>query len=165
MMNKSMLIGIVAGVAIATAGGVAAYQYLGQSAQDGQQGSNVVDETAPSEAAPAVATAQPAPAPARAQAPAPAPRPAAPAPKPAAPAPQPVAAADPAPAPCQAPKDEHQIAGTALGAVVGGAVARDVGDRNLTTAVGAAAGAFIGKKIQQKIQDKNAGSGCTPASH
>jgi uncharacterized protein YcfJ len=44
----------------------------------------------------------------------------------------------------------------AVGAVGGGAVAKDVGDRDLTTAVGAAAGAFIGKKIQQRVQENRA---------
>lgn len=34
------------------------------------------------------------------------------------------------------PKDRQRIAGTAVGAVVGGAVGKDVGDRDLTTVVG-----------------------------
>jgi uncharacterized protein YcfJ len=163
MMDKSLLIGVVAGVAVATTGGVAAYQFLGARAEMAEQGSNVVTEEAPAEAAPAVevAAAQPAPAPQPRPATAPAPQPAA------APATQPAAEPAPTTEDCAKPKDEHQIAGTALGAVVGGAVAKDVGDRNLTTAVGAAAGAFIGKKIQKKIQEnraeKTADSGCQPA--
>jgi uncharacterized protein YcfJ len=51
------------------------------------------------------------------------------------------------------PRDPHRIAGTAVGAVVGGAVAKDVGDRDLTTAVGAAAGALIGREIQEEVQE------------
>jgi uncharacterized protein YcfJ len=49
--------------------------------------------------------------------------------------------------------DQHQIAGTAIGAVVGGAVGKDVGDRDITTAVGAALGAAVGKRLQKKIQE------------
>ena len=54
------------------------------------------------------------------------------------------------------PKDEHRIAGTAIGAVVGGAIGKDLGDRDLTTAAGAAAGAFIGRKIQGEVQENRA---------
>jgi uncharacterized protein YcfJ len=147
-MNKSMLIGMVAGIAVATAGGVAGYTLLGQQAPANEQGSVAVMDaphamTEPQHGqqghdAPAART-------------------------------QPVA--KPVPAPAQVvqqecwdeevtvevdPKDRHQIAGTAVGAVVGGAVAKDVGDRDLTTAVGAAAGAFIGKKIQQRVQENRA---------
>lgn len=164
-MNKSMLMGVALGVGIATAGGVAAYQYLGNPAAPGAQGSAVVEpevapaasssaESRPARTAPApqsrataaVRTAQPA---AR-SAPAPAATAAAPAAQSAAAGP----GCDPD-APAQ-PKDGKRIAGTTLGALIGGAVARDVGDRNLTTAVGAAVGAYAGNKIQQKIQERNA---------
>jgi uncharacterized protein YcfJ len=153
-MNKSMLIGVVAGIGVATAGGVAGYQFLGQKAAVEEQGSDVViEEQAAAESAPnaeapvTVARAAPAPAPARTQT---APRLA------------------PAPAPVQEecwdeevqvqadPKDQHAIAGTAIGAVVGGAIGNDVGDSDLTTAAGAAAGAFIGRKIQKRIQENRA---------
>jgi uncharacterized protein YcfJ len=54
------------------------------------------------------------------------------------------------------PKDPHRIAGTAAGAVVGGAVGKDVGDRDITTVAGAAVGALIGREVQEKIQDNRA---------
>jgi uncharacterized protein YcfJ len=156
-MNKSMLIGVAAGVAIATAGGVVAgYQLFGKAPEPGSlastgieadeaTGSALVVEHEPVTPARPAVQATPAPQPARAT----------------------QAAVTPAPAPAavqeecwdeevvvQADRvDEHAIAGTAIGAVVGGAVARDVGDRDLTTAVGAAAGAVIGRRIQRRIQD------------
>jgi uncharacterized protein YcfJ len=168
-MTKSMLMGVALGMGVATAGGVAAYQFLGTKAEV-QQGSAVVEpETATQdEAAVQTKQAQAAPAPTRSaptrSAPAPAPRPVAQAPAPVAAA----ASTDSAPAPCNPdaapPKDSKRIAGTAIGALVGGAVARDVGDRNLTTAVGAAVGAFAGNKIQQKIQERKASETGTPCA-
>ena len=126
-MNRSMLIGVVAGVALATAGGVLGYQYLG-----GQVSEPAVE----AEAEATVARAQ---------------TPAAPAARPAAaPAEE---CWDEEVAVTADPKDEHRIAGTAVGAVVGGAIGRDVGDRDITTAAGAAAGALIGRKIQERIQE------------
>lgn len=125
-MNKSMLMGVVAGVGVATAGGVLGYQFLGT------QGAEVaaVEEQTPASAPTPVRTA-------------------------AAPAPteecwdeEVQVVAD--------PKDEHRIAGTAIGAVVGGAIGKDVGDRDITTAAGAAAGALIGRKIQEHVQDNRA---------
>jgi uncharacterized protein YcfJ len=126
-MNKSMLMGLVAGIGVATAGGVLGYQFLGQEgadtvAESEEAASNVASATAPAQAA------------------------------------------RPATEECwdeevqvtAAPKDEHRIAGTAIGAVVGGAIGKDVGDRDLTTAAGAAAGAFIGRKIQEEVQDNRA---------
>jgi uncharacterized protein YcfJ len=169
-MNKSMLLGVVGGVGIATAGGVLGYQFLGQPSVS-EQGSAVVvadDQVAvPSELV--VARAEPAatPAPAARPAPAPAARPATARPAAAPRAIQPAAAPTVAAAPAEEcwdeevtvaadPTDQHQIAGTALGAVVGGAIGKDVGDRDITTAAGAAAGAFIGRKIQQRIQENRA---------
>jgi uncharacterized protein YcfJ len=41
--------------------------------------------------------------------------------------------------------------------VIGGAIAKDVGDdKDLVTAAGAAAGALIGRKLQQRVQDNRA---------
>jgi uncharacterized protein YcfJ len=127
-MNKSMLMGLVAGIGVATAGGVLGYQFLGQEGAD----TVAQSEQAAGSAASAPASAQ--------------------------------AARSAAAEECwdeevqvtAAPKDEHRIAGTAIGAVVGGAIGKDVGDRDLTTAAGAAAGAFIGRKIQEEVQDNRA---------
>lgn len=129
-MNKSMLIGVVAGVGIATAGGVLGYQYLGQP------GAEVAVEAEQDVAAsPAGAAAAPAAAARAAEA----------------------EECWDVEVPVTAdPKDEHRIAGTAIGAVVGGAIGKDVGDRDITTAAGAAAGALIGRKIQERIQDNRA---------
>jgi len=151
-MSKSMLTGIVAGVGIATAGGVLGYQFLGQPSVE-EQGSAVIAEEEV-----AVALAEPTAAPAPAARPAAAPRTA-----------QPTAAPKPAAAPAEEcwdeevtvqeePTDKHQIGGTAAGAVVGGVIAKDVsdGDSDLATAAGAAAGAFIGRKIQQRVQENRA---------
>jgi uncharacterized protein YcfJ len=164
-MSKSLLVGVVAGVGIAAAGGVLGFQFLGQSAND--QGSAVVVE-APEDTLVARIETAPVPAPAAqpvAQA-APRPAPAAPAPRPAAQprATQPVAAAAPPPAPVEecwdeevtvteAPADQHRIAGTAAGAVVGAAVGNEVSDSDGAKLVGAAAGAFIGRRIQRRMQE------------
>ena len=139
-MNKSMLMGVVAGIGVATAGGVLGYQFLGPQGAE-VEGDEVIVE--------AEALTPPTPAPAVRTAAAPAAR---------------VAAA---PAPTEEcwdeevqvtadPKDQHRIAGTAIGAVVGGAIGKDLGDRDLTTAAGAAAGAFIGRKIQGEVQENRA---------
>lgn len=166
-MSKSMIMGVIAGVGIATAGGVAGYSFLGKSAP----ASNAQVALAPAPAAnaatgapaqipqavePPRASVPAAPAPARAPAPAAAPR--------AAQAAAPAPAAEPE-MECwdeevvvtQAPGDQHAIAGTAVGAVVGGAIAKDVGDdKDLVTAAGAAAGAFIGRRLQRRMQDNRA---------
>jgi len=141
MSNKSMLIGLVAGMGIAAAGGVAAYQFLGKRADEG----SATVEQPSAHAAPAKSKTASAP---RAQ-----------------PTSEPttVAAATPAEdcwdeeVTTQRDKtDEHAIAGTALGAAVGGAIGSDVGNKKITTAAGAAAGAYIGRKIQQHIQENQA---------
>lgn len=140
MSNKHMVIGLVAGIGIAAAGGVAAYQLLGRHADEPA----VEQASASAEHASSTRHSQPS---AHATAAAP------------------VATATAAPAEncwdeevtVQRDKtDEHAIAGTALGAVVGGAVGKDVGHHGITTAAGAAAGAFIGRKIQQHVQEENA---------
>jgi uncharacterized protein YcfJ len=123
-MSKSMLIGVVAGMAVATAGGVLGYQYLGGQTNEPAVEAEPVVATAPA-AAPAARTA-------------------------AAPAEE---CWDEEVATTADPKDRHRIAGTAIGAVVGGAIGKDVGDRDITTAAGAAAGALIGRKIQEEIQE------------
>jgi uncharacterized protein YcfJ len=124
-MNKSMLMGLVAGIGVATAGGVLGYQFLGQPSAD-----SAAEATDAAGSAASRVTATPA------------------------------AAAeecwDEEVQVTAAPKDEHRIAGTAIGAVVGGAIGKDVGDRDLTTAAGAAAGAFIGRKIQGEVQENRA---------
>ena len=161
-MNKSMLMGVALGIGVATAGGVAAYQFFSPTAAE--QGSAIVE---PASVDAAAEQAEPAPAPVAAAAPA---RPAsAPAPRPATPAPAPAPAATASTMPdcnpdAAPPKDGKRIAGTTIGAIVGGAVAHDVGDRDLTTAVGAAVGAFAGNKIQQKIQEKRAATAGTPCA-
>jgi len=56
-MNKSMLMGVVAGVGVATAGGVLGYQFLGKPVTE-----VAVEEQAPAAAAPAARTAAAVPA-------------------------------------------------------------------------------------------------------
>lgn len=156
-MNRSMLTGIVGGIAVATAGGVAGFAFLGDSTAIDEDGSAVViEEEAIAEGS--AAAAAPAPA---ARAPA--------APAPAARAPAPVAQAAPAPEPVAEeecweeevtaqvdPKDDHAIAGTAAGALIGGVVADKISDDNdLATAAGAAAGAFFGRRAQKRRQENN----------
>ena len=53
-------------------------------------------------------------------------------------------------------KDEHKIAGTAIGAVVGGLVGNQFGGgkgKTLATVAGAAAGGYGGNKVQGNMQD------------
>jgi len=153
-MNKSMLTGVIAGVAIATAGGVAGYAFFGQPSATDNADSAAVAEDVPAEAPGMAATQRPSPDP-----------------RPAAPAPQTTAAQPTAASAAQvleecwdeevttqaAPRDQHAIAGTAAGAVIGGAIAKEVGDDNdLLTAAGAAAGAFFGRKAQRRFQENNA---------
>ena len=100
-MNKQMLLGMVAGIGVATAGGVLGYQFFGQPKAN-EQGSAVVDEqaTAAAESQEAAATpaAHAAPAPVHHAATAAAKPTAASAPKPAPAAAQPVQLAAAAPA-------------------------------------------------------------------
>lgn len=52
-------------------------------------------------------------------------------------------------------KDEHQIAGTAIGAVIGGVLGNQIGGGNgkkLATVAGAAAGGYAGNRVQDKMQ-------------
>jgi len=54
-------------------------------------------------------------------------------------------------------KDQHKIAGTAIGAVAGGLLGNQVGGGNgkkLATAAGAVGGALAGRKIQEHQQNK-----------
>jgi uncharacterized protein YcfJ len=128
-MNKSMLMGLVAGIGVATAGGVLGYQFLGKQGPD-----VAVEEDA---AAPAAAAARASTARTAAAAPA-------------------EECWDEEVQVTADPKDQHRIAGTAVGAVVGGAIGKDIGDRDITTAAGAAAGALIGRKIQERVQENRA---------
>jgi uncharacterized protein YcfJ len=53
------------------------------------------------------------------------------------------------------PKDTNRLAGTGLGAVVGGLLGHQVGGGSgkvLATVAGAAAGGYAGNKIEQKVQ-------------
>ncbi len=55
-------------------------------------------------------------------------------------------------------KDEHRLAGTGIGAVVGGLLGSRIGGGNTRIATGlagAAAGGYAGNKIQQKVQQGN----------
>lgn len=59
----------------------------------------------------------------------------------------------------QAPvKDEHRIAGTAIGAVAGGLLGSAIGSgrgKTVATVAGAAAGGYAGNKVQQNMQQKD----------
>lgn len=55
-------------------------------------------------------------------------------------------------------KDEHRIAGTALGAVVGGALGNQVGKgsgKKIATVAGAVGGGYAGNKTQEYVQQNN----------
>jgi uncharacterized protein YcfJ len=57
------------------------------------------------------------------------------------------------------PKDNHQIAGTLVGAAAGGLVGNQFGGgkgKILTTAGGVVAGGYAGKKVQENHQENNA---------
>lgn len=51
------------------------------------------------------------------------------------------------------PGDEKRIAGTIAGALIGGAFGKDIGDRDLTMAAGAAVGVIAGNKAQEAYQE------------
>jgi len=59
----------------------------------------------------------------------------------------------------QAPvKDEHRVAGTATGAVVGGLLGSTIGGgkgKTLATVAGAAAGGYAGNQVQKNMQQKD----------
>jgi uncharacterized protein YcfJ len=59
----------------------------------------------------------------------------------------------------QAPvKDQHQIAGTAIGAVVGGLLGNQVGGgsgKKIATVAGAVGGGYAGNKAQEHLQQKD----------
>jgi len=55
-------------------------------------------------------------------------------------------------------KDEHRVAGTAIGAVAGGLLGSTIGGgkgKTLATVGGAAAGGFAGNQVQKNMQDKD----------
>jgi len=55
-------------------------------------------------------------------------------------------------------QDEHKIAGTAIGAVVGGLLGNQVGGgsgKKIATVAGAAAGGYAGNKVQGNMQDRD----------
>ena len=126
-MNKSMVIGVIAGVGIAVAGGVAGFTLLNATSEP----SDVEQELAAAEEQ-ALEVAS-------------------------------VDAVETAVAEecwdeevtVQAdPRDEHAVAGTAAGALIGGALADRLGDDDdLVTAAGAAAGAYLGRKAQREYQE------------
>ena len=185
MINKWMLIGVVAGLGIATAGAVVALSMRDNG--DSQMAADVTSDQLPgddtvgavadlatgTDVASEEATAAVAPV---AQAPAAAPHPAisGPAKQPAPkktpkPAGQVAAAPAAAKAPTQRcwdeevthtaePKDEHRIAGTVIGGVVGAAVGNQFGGgkgKTLATVAGAAGGAYAGNRVQKSVQEKN----------
>jgi uncharacterized protein YcfJ len=55
-------------------------------------------------------------------------------------------------------KDEHRIAGTAIGVVAGGLLGSTIGagsGKTVATVAGAAAGGYAGNKVQKNMQDKD----------
>lgn len=55
-------------------------------------------------------------------------------------------------------KDQHQIAGTVIGALAGGLLGNQVGGgsgKKVATVAGAAAGGYAGKKVQENMQASN----------
>jgi uncharacterized protein YcfJ len=140
-MNKSVLIGMVAGIGIAVAGGVAGVTLMNNSAETVEP--LAMEETAEAVDTMAIADATP-------EAPA-----------------QNVVVVNNEPEPVfveecwdevvEVPaeaRDDKAIAGTAAGALIGGALADRLGDDDdLVTAAGAAAGAFLGRRAQREYQE------------
>lgn len=119
-MDKSMMIGIVAGaVAVTAVGGVAGYK-----AMKGPEYADVISATevtekirTPREVCSDVAVTEQAPV-----------------------------------------KDEHRIAGTAIGAVLGGVVGNQIGGgkgKTLATVAGAAGGGYAGNQVQKNMQESD----------
>jgi uncharacterized protein YcfJ len=160
MMNKSMVVGIVAGVGIATAGAVVA-GYAMRNNDSPAVMEQAADATMPEAsgvvaAAPASSPVQQTTAKAASETKA----------APPAVAQAPAAAAQAPKEECwdeevthtAEPKDEHRIAGTAIGAVVGGVIGNQFGGGNgkkLATVAGAAGGAYAGNRAQKAVQEKN----------
>jgi uncharacterized protein YcfJ len=163
-MNKTMLTGVLAGIGIAVTGGVAAYSFMNTSPSS-ESGALVEQEATESAAlAGAPATAAQA-APQATTAVQTAPRTTAVQAAPRATTAEATRTASPAPAVVEEcwdeevvvqadPRDDKAIAGTAAGAVIGGALADKLGDDNdLVTAAGAAAGAYLGRRAQREYQE------------
>ncbi|QDD91536.1 glycine zipper 2TM domain-containing protein [Pseudomonas oryzihabitans] len=117
-MNKSMLVGTVLGVVVATAGGAVAYSFVDRGPQYAEVVAvQPVKETikTPREVCKDVAVTHRRPV-----------------------------------------QDQHQIAGTAVGAVIGGLLGNQVGNgsgKTLATIAGAVGGGYAGNKGQEYLQD------------
>ncbi len=129
-MNKNLLVGVVAGIGIAVAGGVAGFALIGDSgdSQEPMAAEESVDAMTP---AATIADTSSEPAPVF------------------------VEECWDEEVEVQADvRDDKAIAGTAAGAVIGGALADRLGDDDdLVTAAGAAAGAFLGRRAQREFQE------------
>jgi len=65
-------------------------------------------------------------------------------------------------------KDEHQLAGSAIGAVLGGVLGHQVGGGNgraLATVAGAAAGGYAGNRVQKNLQDQDTSAATEQRCH
>lgn len=119
-MDKSMMIGIVAGaVAVTAVGGVAGYKALkGPEYADVISATEVTEKIrTPREVCSDVAVTEQAPV-----------------------------------------KDQHRIAGTAIGAVLGGVVGNQIGGgkgKTLATVAGAAGGGYAGNQVQKNMQESD----------
>jgi uncharacterized protein YcfJ len=125
-MNKTMMTGVLAGIGIAIAGGVAGFTVLNSSSSNDSESAAVAED---------VQAQNPGQASVAAQAPA-------------------QECWDEEVVVQAEPRDDKAIAGTAAGAVIGGALADRIGDDDdLVTAAGAAAGAYIGRRAQREYQE------------